>query len=1002
MAEQTQAADNDVVEHGRAQAIAVASVDLFGALMNAAVGAGIVNVAIAALRSDFEPNIKRLKGQVSGLVNSKFRTLTRHDRQALITAAAAAVRSLRIDSKLVRATSNPRVLRALVLERARDELQPVLNDQVTRAGIEAILCIVCDWIVNEIRDAPRFDRQRLNWVIEDVSDHRNRLDEVERQQTYQAARLAEVGALTAAHEQFEALSLVSPTALFSAAVDHRKMPARFVGRCAAQSELTRIVAAEGAAVIAGPELSGRFELARNWSMRERPGSVFALTFSSTAQFSTAVRELAQSRAVDPSGDIATVLARLLWSRPDMTLIVCDLDRADLISRMLSALAPAAGVLLITATSGVVREGISALQLEPLAVEHIHELLETELPAIAAADLADLAEKLEGLPGTARVTAALLRRAGAGAHATLRAISAQPTLALSASLDENQGTRTQEAAWSRSLQHFQTSAAFDGRLLLAAMHVMQHRVLRAQLQAALMLLRNGSPDDGGDAFSDTFVSALHGLEGLDLLNLDGSVVSVHRLLGEHCWRELGEDDRNAVVTSCLQAARSAADHGRYSREVVYYYCAGWLQNFAVCEYRDANRTVFDGAVTQLATMMTELDLRESAVSLLFRLHTLQSKDSAAEAWATSIRIGHLLQPVETRERWLQYVSELGTSYDDSEVILEPEDDCSFWLLVARSRWETGDSDGVLEAVSKGLAMSARLEGASKVLAESGLWRLAGWAQIVRASTTEGIRSLRRGYEVLASVAGTDALEEYRSHTQIFLKERGVLSWRDWRDMAAPKRHAGDPNSVVIGVNSKWVSVAAARSTGELSAARQLLAEGLPPEFRTGDKEIYGIGQFYQILWHAEHLIHDVGIGLESAELERVDVLSMIDDLKAGLRLLETLSPEERVMKRTLGVRNGLLIQSAVANMHLEDCQAAAAFARDAYESDCAIYGPDDAECAIDAIAIADSLCVEAALKGDPAPDEARNWLEVALRIYSMPGSNQNVIEARAVETRLRRP
>ncbi|MET4099559.1 hypothetical protein ABIB37_001796 [Agrococcus sp. UYP10] len=986
----------------RAQAIAMASVELFGTLLNAAVSAGFVNVVMASIRTDYQPNLKQVRSRVSALINNKFNALSGHDRSALVDAAETALRSLKIDDDLVRATNSASLFLELVLTRVREALGPVMEDAATRDSIESIVRIVCDWIAAEIRRAPKHFGLRLDQAVDDIDLQRGALarltanhEAVEHELKSHAARLAGAEDAVAMLDPFLMLSFVSPTSLFVAAVDHRALPACFVGRSDDLSELSRAVSACGMALVAGPELSGRFELARQWSMRERSlNTTYAVTYSSSDQLSTAVRALAQSRGVNPYGDIASVVGRLLRAQPELTLIVCDLDRSDLIERLAAACEPDAGVLLLTTGRAVGDEYDAALHLPALEEESILELLAAELPDFDVSVLDPLAKILRGLPETARVAAALVRRAGSAGDASLRAILADPALVLGVPLERSVSNRTQNAVWARVLDEFRQSAAFDGRLLLASLHVMQGRVLDVQLMGVAGLLTAATFEAVPDAFGDTFAHAKQSLQSLDLIDVASGMVSASRLLTAYCWRELNPQEQRRVVRACLGSAKTAASLGRYSREIVYYYCAAWLQTSETDEYRDIDRASFDDAVVQLANLMNELDLRESAVGLLGRLFALQGDDGSGAAWSTGVRIGHMLFAVDTVTRSREYVNSLERQYADVEVDLDPEEQCSYWSLVAKSRWEAGDLVGVRSAAASGLALLDQLEDASTSLPASALLRVGAWAEISLGDVPVGLDMLERGFAILAALGGAPSLEEYVSQTQTFLFEREVNDWLNWRDRPIAVKYERPAISDVIGVNSKWISVAAARSVGDLPAAEKLLADGLPEIFDSNEELIYGISPFYQAVWHAERLVHRAGIAIESESTPpRLALLLLKSELSEGVARLERLPAQEREMKRALGWRNALWIQMAGLCRLVGDPRGAVTFARGALESDAVLYGEDHAEYANDAIMLALSLIETAAERHDPSVGEAKKLIEVAARIFSTPGPQQHATHAR---------
>ncbi|MCY7297931.1 MAG: hypothetical protein LH616_01805, partial [Ilumatobacteraceae bacterium] len=878
----------------RAQGIAMAAVELFGALADEAVTAGLVNLAIAAIRTDHHPDVKGVRAQVSTLMRSKFSSLGRDDQEALSKAVESAIRALKIDDELVRATNNPDRLIEIIMSRSEHSLSPVLSDVVTGRNVRSILRIVCDWIALEIRRAPKFVQIRLDQAIEDVAKHGQSLTRLGARQDSmdgaiyaQDARLSEVQRMLDLIGGFDALRLASPVSLFGSAIDHRPRPAAVVGRVDALAQVSRFIDAHGFALVCGRELSGRFEILRAWCVESRPMEhAHAITYQSTEQLAAATEELALRYAVQPSGDIATVVAKLLWARPEITLIICEIDRVDLIQRLGSSCQASSGVLLMTASAKVGKSSPMHIDVVDLSDDEIYELLCAELHEAHLPGLQSLARALAGLPETARVAAALLREAEAPDALAIERLLSDPARILSIPLENSAKSRTQAAVWTRGLQHFADVEQFDGRLLLAAMHVMQNRVLPPQIDLVMHLLMTADQTAKNLEWAK-YANARDSLVRLELAGVSDGFVNTPSLLAEFCWRQLDENDKGRVAKACLRSAKMAADRGRFSHEVVYYYCSAWLQMVDANWLRPWDVQLFDDAVLQLANVMWALDLREHSQVLLGRLLAIQAQDPNASTWSVAIRLGAQQLDIDTAKRAQDYVDLLAQERADQGE-LDPENECALWTLVAKSRWRTADLEGVLEAVAAGRRHLDALDDSSRALAETNLLRLWAWARASLGEVGPALAALDEAYEKLAGVAGPPALEEFRSETQEFLFRRGILGWKLWRDRELPHRDEASAVGDVIGVNSSWISVAAARSVGDFVLAEQHLDAGLPEYFESEVTQIYGVGQHYKTIWHAERVVHQTGFviesgihndrrALEAALLELDDALSRFDRL-----------------------------------------------------------------------------------------------------------------------------
>jgi hypothetical protein len=270
--------------------------------------------------------------------------------------------------------------------------------------------------------------------------------------------------------------------------------------------------------------------------------------------------------------------------------------------------------------------------------------------------------------------------------------------------------------------------------------------------------------------------------------------------------------------------------------------------------------------------------------------------------------------------------------------------------------------------------------------------------VRISLSErgpGLEDLNAGYRLVRSDPNLALWEEeYRSHTQMFLFERGLSEWTMWRDMQSEPRPATARELSTVDVHSSWVAASAARQAGRLELATELLGAGVPARF----------GGHYDALFNAAHVVERSAIRLSRNELSVAvadvnsdaartailhDLADIADLVRSALHEIETLPTELQGLRRVVAARNALWIQLANALARQGVFEDAIALAQLAAESDRELFGEDDSEYADDATVVGQLIWSAGLNVQRSRLAEARPWLEAARKIYSTPGPHHNV-------------
>jgi tetratricopeptide (TPR) repeat protein len=940
--------------------------------------------------------LKRVQGRLTMLLNpnsrsgGKYKSLSDADRESVADATTQALKAIAIDDELVKSTNNPVKLQELIWQRSSITSHPAAaKGSSTLPFVEQMMKIVCDWIAEEVKRSPELFGPRLEQAITDV----RRLEHTQiKQQESIASHAEQIAGFGAALQAARNLGAESGarTERFIAIADFRPTPSSFIGREKELVSLSGSVTQTGAAVIAGRQMVGRFEIARQWCGAQRdPAHAWAIEYRSAAQLASAAEGLAEHYGVPWTGDITGAISNLLRGRPNLTIIILGLDRPDLLGRLLASSQPQFGVLLLV-VDGTQRTFTGQIDVGDLSEDETLALIRAEVGPLAghSVGLERLAHCLSGEPLLVRQAAALLRRSPDAMDELVEALSERPADVALTPLTSSERDHTAARIWLRALDACGTETGMPGDQAMALLHIMQDWVPDGAWAISLHMLLHET-----DEFEAIPKARFHLLRStlaqLGLITVGEGFVLARSAVLQFCWEQLDEGLRRRAVIACLEAAQGFAIRGKFSRQVGLYNQTAWMQGRDTYKFRRYMPDLYDAVVRHVAVLMQLLDLGESALDFLQRHFGLLIEDPNSNPWPTALHIGRLLIDVD-RPHSLEYAEGLIAEHQDAKTIGEYE--AAFWEYVALVRWDASDLEGCILASEEGFAVLDLCPTVDRQLMEANLRRLRGQAQVSLGEVEAGLSDFRKVISICNDDPGLVSMTGVQRATiRQFLQVREIENWREFDTNDATNTLSVPAHADIVRNNAEWMMAESSRRAGHYDEAEELL----------GPEPDISFGPYYFAISRADHAVRLVGIAMEKAESEgRTPPASLLKILDEALALIDELPPREREFPRLLGHESALLIQKSNVLLILGRSEEAVRLARRALESDARVFGIGHSEYADDASVLAQALILSGARSGKSRVAEARRWVRVARDIYRSPGPHQDLLKAKSMEQVLR--